>query len=778
MPTGPRFLDLTLGPSSREDQDDEDDAAGDGVGGIGRRIDVSRTSDEHPLKDRQPSEDPKPTRESESKRRSETTLSTPRTPRKQLTPRSFAESDSAILRLGTKLVPQLSDVANASLDLAEQVRLQDVWASGAHGARTGAVVLGVVLFGYFMFVPYALTLKESIAAIARDLSHLSSCAAPLNTGVNASAWAAPSSRSASTPLQNQRWEPSLNASIFALSLDDFASLSTVFDRLANGETRRWLMINRAIRCVNTLAFGYIAYFAAACSMFGRAWALGRRSLGLFLVFALGHYALLMLYHWNFWMPVPLVDRTLADLLFNILYIWGLLYIFIAVVMMRPAGVSWRDLKRCLVPALQFALPVVVGVFAGIKCMSIYYSLENSQTRTIVRVFLVSTIKELWLHTQSRATDKFEVTTASLRAFALLPGIMWITAVGHCMQLGAQSLMNAFLMGLLMSAMEIIDSCYLLTGKTTTHAWICRGANAYRRIRTSLSAARISAEPQPPQPDISSNSNSSSAPARPSLHPPSTVGTAVDAQNCIPATRVEPNGALELEAGDSDTGSDACSADVAEANRPGMSESESATPAAVGSPKRVRKRDLLAASKRSLGSMRKWSSFKALQASISTSLSTSFYRIAAQADDAEIAEMDTVEMLTLMAILVVICEVASCTTVAGLYVLLPLAPNGIGTAPMSMPEVARLWAVSMVLEVIGVFILGLISRGLSRARPGYVGDVTQALKSCSIQHVLLVMLIAGSEAAEVCILLVSSMCISFECSGDGILQVRSISPCAT
>ena len=295
MPTGPRFLDLTLGPSSREDQDDEDDAAGDGVGGIGRRIDVNRISDERPLKDRQPSrtapysdhgEDPKPNRESESKRRSETALSTPRTPRKQLTPRSFAESDSAILRLGTKLVPQLSDVANASLDLAEQVRLQDVWASGAHGARTGAVVLGVVLFGYFMFVPYALTLKESIAAIARDLSHLSSCAAPLNTGANASAWAAPSSRSASTRLQNQHWETSLNASIFALSLDDFASLSTsVVDRLANGESRRWLMINRAIRCVNTLAFAYIAYFAAACGLFGRAWALGR-SLGLFLVFSL------------------------------------------------------------------------------------------------------------------------------------------------------------------------------------------------------------------------------------------------------------------------------------------------------------------------------------------------------------------------------------------------------------------------------------------------------------------------------------------------------------
>ena len=475
------------------------------------------------------------------------------------------------------------------------------------------------------------------------------------------------------------------------------------------------------------------------------------------------------------MPVPLVDRALAQGLFNFLYVWGLLYILIAVVMMRPAGVSWRDLKRCLVPALQFALPIIVGVFAGINCMSIYYSLENSQTRTIVRVFLVSTIKELWLHTQSKATEKFEVTTASLRAFALLPGIMWITAVGHCMQLGAQSLINAFFMGLLMSAMEIIDSCYLLTGKTTTHAWIRRGANTYRRIRTSLLAARISAEPQP-QPDISSNSNSS-VPAHPCLHPPSTVGTDVDAQNCIPAARVEPNGAPELEAGDSDSGSDARNTDVAEANRPGMSESESATPAAVGSPTPVRKRDLLAASKRSLGSMRKWSSFKALQTSLSTSLSTSFYRIASKADDAEFAEMDKVETFTLMAILVVICEVASCTTVAGLYVLLPLAPNGIGTAPMSLPEVARLWAVSMVLEVIGVFILGLISRGLSRARPGYVGDVTQALKSCSIQHVLLVMLIAGSEAAEVCILLVGSMCISFECSGDGILQVRSISPCA-
>jgi hypothetical protein len=151
-------------------------------------------------------------------------------------------------------------------------------------------------------------------------------------------------------------------------------------------------------------------------------------------------------------------------------------------------------------------------------------------------------------------------------------------------------------------------------------------------------------------------------------------------------------------------------------------------------------------------------------------------MASRADDAEIAEMDAIEMFTLIAILVVICEVSSCTTVAGLYVLLPLTPNGIGTRPMSLREVARLWAVSMLLEVLGVFILGLISRGLARARPGYVGDVTQALKSCSVQQVLLVMLIAGSEAAEVCILLVSSMCVSFQCSGDGMLQVRSISTC--
>jgi hypothetical protein len=470
------------------------------------------------------------------------------------------------------------------------------------------VVLGVLLVGIFMFLPFALTYKESLAAIARDLSPVSSCAVPFhNISANASAYDSPSSQ--------QGWEPSVYASNFSFRLEEDLRLSSLSDRLTNGEARRWLLLNRALRCLNTIAFAYVAYFSAGCGIFGRAWALGR-NLHLFLVFSIGHYAMLMLYYWNFWLPVPMVERSVANWLFNFLYIWGLTYIFTVIVMMRPAGVPWRNLKRSLVPALQFALPGVAGIFAGMKCLNIYYSVESTQIRTVVRVFVVSTVKELWFHTQSKAAGNFDVHSASLRAFALLPGIMWITSVGHCMQLGAQSLTSALLMGVLMSGMEIIDSCYLVTGKTTTHAWIRRGNTSFRRMRACVTAPRIHAEPQA---DASLEGTRS---AHPRLYSPSTVGADVAAESA------GPNG--PPEAGDSDGGdSGVRAADVAEAEVPGPSESDresdSMAAAAAGSPKRPRKRDLLVASTRSLASARSWHSFKTLQASLSSSLSSSFYR---------------------------------------------------------------------------------------------------------------------------------------------------------
>ena len=216
--------------------------------------------------------------------------------------------------------------------------------------------------------------------------------------------------------------------------------------------------------------------------------------------------------------------------------------------------------------MEFFLPLLAGVVGlTIIIKQVFFHLPAGIWRTAIRSLLVPVVKEVWFHTQMRACVRMKMTDARMRSMFYLPGMMFVVAIGQCMQLGSVNLAESTISAFIVAAFNASAVLYLLHGLSYVELYKQRfkslavffRARCNREARVASSEdleAEVSLQQEPIQlrlPALGQTRAAQSAPA-------ADVGSAVVSDECmLAAPSTDADGSVAMGLSRSPSGEAAC-----------------------------------------------------------------------------------------------------------------------------------------------------------------------------------------------------------------------------